>query len=389
MRLIVSLTSYPPRIGCVHKVIESLFNQTVKADEIILYLSLEEFPNEEEDLPDVLRKLIGKKGFRIEWVKENLKSHKKYYYALQQYREDTVITVDDDMIYAETMINDLIREYRRFPYAVSARRVRIILRQDDGLESYSKWDGILDEYAGIPRMDILAIGVGGICYPPRTGNEDWFRKKEMMSIAGEQDDLWLKYNEILDHMPIVYALPLQKDIVIDCTRGECLFRTNLYGGNDNCVGNLLEMMRARDYGCYESWFQNLMYWKEYAERKRKYYENIVRADFDKVQDLPIYFYGAGIIAEHLLGQLCELRLIDAITAVLVSDRIGNPSELKGIVVRQLDEIDKEKRFAVIFGISETNRYQVETTVLKGYDYCTIELNEKAITKYFNIIRGWQ
>lgn len=43
MRVIISLTSYPPRIKGVHKVIESLYRQTVLADEIILYLSNEEF----------------------------------------------------------------------------------------------------------------------------------------------------------------------------------------------------------------------------------------------------------------------------------------------------------------------------------------------------------
>ena len=42
MRIIVSFTSYPPRIKSVHRVVESLYRQTVKADEIILYLSLED-----------------------------------------------------------------------------------------------------------------------------------------------------------------------------------------------------------------------------------------------------------------------------------------------------------------------------------------------------------
>ena len=90
MRIIVSLTSYPQRIESVHMVVESLYRQIVTPDEIILYLSLEQFPRTEDDLPDNLKVLIGKKGFRIEWVEGNLKSHKKYYYSLQKYREDIV-----------------------------------------------------------------------------------------------------------------------------------------------------------------------------------------------------------------------------------------------------------------------------------------------------------
>lgn len=386
--IVVSLTSYPPRIGGVHRVIESLFKQTVQADKIILYLSLEEFPNAEENIPDTLRKLIGKKGFRIEWVKENLKSHKKYYYALQQYRQDIVITVDDDTAYAESMISDLISGYHRFPHAVSARRVRIILRQENGLEAYRKWDGNLDEYADIPRMDICAIGVGGICYPPQTGNRNWFHVGEMISVAGEQDDLWLKYNEIQDHLPVVYVLPSQKDKSMDSSRENSLFRSNRCGGNDKCAAILLEMMRTKEHSQYENWFQNLMSWKEYTEQKQIYYRSIVQKDFNETKNVPIYLFGAGTMAKCILDQLCKLQLSDAITAVVVSDKAGNPIRLKGIEVIQLDSIDKEKRFGIIFGVNESNKKQIEAA-LNQYDYCSIELNTQALTKYINITRLWQ
>ncbi|MBQ2886366.1 MAG: hypothetical protein IJE43_21810 [Alphaproteobacteria bacterium] len=43
MKVIVSLTSYPARINIVHKTIESLLNQTYKADKVILYLAYEQF----------------------------------------------------------------------------------------------------------------------------------------------------------------------------------------------------------------------------------------------------------------------------------------------------------------------------------------------------------
>ena len=81
-KIIISLTSYPARIHLVYKVIKSLMNQQEKADEIILWLSILEFPNQTDDLPENLRCMIGENGFHIEWVKENIKSHKKYFYAL-------------------------------------------------------------------------------------------------------------------------------------------------------------------------------------------------------------------------------------------------------------------------------------------------------------------
>ena len=58
-RIIVSMTSYPKRITNVSKSIFYLLNkQTVKPDEIHLWLSTEEFPNKEKDLPDDLQKLL-------------------------------------------------------------------------------------------------------------------------------------------------------------------------------------------------------------------------------------------------------------------------------------------------------------------------------------------
>ena len=191
MRIIVSFTSYPPRIKSVHRVVESLYRQTVKADEIILYLSLDEFPKVEAELPEKLRRMIGQGGFRIAWVCGNLKSHKKYYYALQEFQDAVVITVDDDKIYAETMICDLMESYKRFPDSVSARIARIILKRPETLEQYVKWEKEekIEECKDVPRMDLCAIGAGGVCYSPRLVNENWFHKETIMKVAGDYDDL--------------------------------------------------------------------------------------------------------------------------------------------------------------------------------------------------------
>lgn len=270
MNIVVSFTSYPPRISTVHRVVESLYQQTMPADEIILYLSLDEFPEMESDLPDTLNRLNGQKGFRIEWVQGNLKSHKKYYYALQNYKDAVVITVDDDTVYAKTMINELVESHKRFPDAVSARRVRMIIKNSEGLEPYGKWEGetYLDEYADIPRMDLCAVGIGGILYPV-FNRDHWSDKKMIFEMAEEQDDLWLKYNEIIDHIPIVYTKSSQEDITIEDSQIDRLSFNNLYGnGNDKCMYELCVLLKEQDEKGYREWFQKLMTWDEYLIEKR-------------------------------------------------------------------------------------------------------------------------
>lgn len=272
MRIIVSLTSYPPRIDSVHKVVESLYRQIVPADEIVLYLSLDEFPQAATSLPEKLKSLIGQGGFRVAWVHGNLKSHKKYYYALQEYKGAVLITVDDDKIYAKTMIADLINSYKRFPSAVSARRVRIILKSDDSLEPYSKWEKekYLEEYIDVPRMDLCAIGTGGICYPPVLVNENWFDKELLVKTADAHDDLWLKYNEIISNIPVVYTRSAQEDITIDNSQTCRLAANNLYGnGNDECISKLLKLFKERSFDRYHEWFRGLMTREEYVIAKKK------------------------------------------------------------------------------------------------------------------------
>lgn len=384
MKIIVSFTSYPPRIDSVHKVVESLCHQTVPADEIILYLSLDEFPEMLAGLPERLKNLIGQGGFRVAWVQGNLKSHKKYYYVLQEYKDAVVITVDDDKIYAKTMISDLVNSYKRFPRAVSAREVRIMLKKKATLEPYSKWEKgeSLEEYIDIPRMDLCAIGAGGICYSPSLVNKDWFNGEIITKIAPDCDDLWMKYNEIMSNIPVVYTTPSQEDNTIDTTQICRLTDYNLYGsGNDVCISNLLAMLVERATGRYREWFRNLMTKEEYIIAKKKYYADNFNSAFDKVGNVPVYFYGAGKIARRMLMILADLGVIQRIAAIIVSDKSGNPLVLYGLQVRTLSELDTNRKFGVLFGVSEVYKKEI-LDGLADYDYMNIELGMRIIKRYY-------
>ena len=85
-RLIVSLTTFPARIKYVHYTINTLLNQTLKADKVILWLAEEQFTNKEKDLPkDLLR--LKDFGLTISWC-EDLKSYKKLIPTIQTYLND-------------------------------------------------------------------------------------------------------------------------------------------------------------------------------------------------------------------------------------------------------------------------------------------------------------
>ena len=74
--IIISLTSYPPRIKSVHITIKSLIKQTLKPNLIILWLAESEFPNRDSDLTKDLLALKSNR-IKIEYYEKNIKSYKK------------------------------------------------------------------------------------------------------------------------------------------------------------------------------------------------------------------------------------------------------------------------------------------------------------------------
>lgn len=159
VKIIISLTTYPKRMQTIRLVLESLLSQTYLPDKIVLWLSEEEF--DKNTLQCVLP-LSEEVDIEIRWCEKNLRSHKKYYYAMQEFPDDIIITVDDDVIYKDTMIENLIKGYRCYPYAVIARRAHLITKTEDGnIAPYREWYQECTRYLNEPRMDLVATGVGG------------------------------------------------------------------------------------------------------------------------------------------------------------------------------------------------------------------------------------
>ena len=323
-KVIISFTSYPARIENVHKVVKSLLEQTEKPDEIVLWLSLAEFPKQYGDLPESISCLIGENGFRIEWVKENLKSHKKYFYVLQN-NENIVITVDDDVYYHKTMVHTLMESYKKHPCAVSARNVHMIFSESHYLAPYIHWESYVSEYEGCERMDLCAIGVGGVLYPPGCAADYWFDRK--MIQEGTQD----------------CALHLQ----------------NASGGeNDICIKKLTEKLTTDVPLIYHNWFENLMNRNEFLFYKRKYYRNKIENIILYCGEKDIYICGAGKYARILWSFIKKCGYGEMIQGFLVSQKIDD-GDMKNIPeVKQISELDKMDSFAVICGVSEKYRKEM-------------------------------
>lgn len=243
-RLIASLTSYPPRIEYVHVAIQSLLAQRCLPDLIVLYLCKNEFPNRENDLPAELKQQLAH-DVQIHWVDDNLKPHKKYFWALQEFPDDIVMTFDDDLIYRNTLIQDLLESYRKHPDAISAIRTHLITFDDKGrIEPYIKWikeaGRLHPELVGIPSMQLFATNGAGVLFPPRIMPKRSFDKDALLEFCPNADDIWLKCMETIAGIPVVAATDKQGLEYVPASQEIGLLYTNVdEGGNDDQLTNML------------------------------------------------------------------------------------------------------------------------------------------------------
>jgi len=201
--IVVSLTSFPARFNTLHLVIKSILCQTMKPDLIFLCLTKQEM-NDKIQLPASLLEL-NNYGLYTFFANDNLKPHNKYLSAMQQYPESLVITVDDDNMYDKNLVSDLYGSYLKYPSAISARRVHKILRDRNGnLLPYNKW-GYEYKRQTAPSLDLLATGVGGALYPPGLLPPETFDTTKIMELCLNADDIWLKFMELKNHVPVVWA----------------------------------------------------------------------------------------------------------------------------------------------------------------------------------------
>ena len=220
----VSLTSFPARIAFVPQVINSILSQSVKPDRILLWLGEGQFPNKEKDLPAELVAL-KEKGLEIMWC-DDIRPHKKYFYTMQKYPDDITITVDDDVVYKEDTVETLLKSYHRFPFAVSCLRAHQITFGEDGsINGYRMWNrGVKNVH--YPNHALLAVGVGGVLYPPHWSDSTLFDKDFIINNCLNADDLWLKANEIANNVPVVLAAPSEDVKNIRGSQEEALYKSN-------------------------------------------------------------------------------------------------------------------------------------------------------------------
>lgn len=184
-RVIISLTSFPARIEHAWITIETLLAQTTAPDAVILVLAEGQFPG--RSIPSRLERQQAR-GLQILWVAEDTRSYKKLVPVRLAHPDATIVTVDDDALYAPWMLERLLDARSLHPGAIIGYRGWHARAIDGRLPPYIGW-----KRAGpdTPPGESLLTGLGGILYPPHVLPIDLLTDVERARrVCPIGDDLW-------------------------------------------------------------------------------------------------------------------------------------------------------------------------------------------------------
>lgn len=221
--MIVSLTSYPARIQYVSKTIQSIMIQRVKPNRIILWLGYDKFINKEKDLPKKLLDL-RKYGLEIKWCKD-LRSYTKLIPALKEFPNAIIITVDDDIYYRESMIEQLIHSYKINPSFIWAHRVTKIELKDGDYRAVPGGEDTWKKPSFLHKL----TGVGGVLYPPDVFFNGVLDEEIFENICATNDDIWFWLMAVLNKIKIAQVSRSKSTkllYVSDSQKGPALSKIN-------------------------------------------------------------------------------------------------------------------------------------------------------------------
>lgn len=201
MKIILSCTTTYERRELFYYGLQSLLRQTVKPDLFVVNISKKTFLEEvgKTELPDWL---LSDDIFINDT--EDIGPYTKLLPTLRYAEaDDLIITVDDDILYGRTLIEDLINLYEREPDTIVCSRARKMEKNMfNTWKNYSQWSAVKENVKG---LHLLPLGMGGVLYQKKLLDLDFLKDKMFLKIAPTTDDLWYKMASLRKEVPVTVS----------------------------------------------------------------------------------------------------------------------------------------------------------------------------------------
>ena len=254
----------------------------------------------------------------------------------------------------------------------------ITVDQNGIMSEYNKWWDRCSHYIEVPRMDLFAVGCGGILYPPHIITKEVFNINNIKKYCMSADDVWLKVMELISKVPVVQVSTKYLDRFDEIFANNGLYQKhNIKGGNDRSLCQLMEIYEnfgdLKESLIERVFSMGITYENEIEEGRKKDNIKLTEKCIDGIgKDKDIVIYGAGTVAKRVYKALEHYKKADKIRAFVVEDTHRNVSAIKGIKVLQYKEADYKNAVCIIAISGLNEQYLIRNRLL------ALELKEEQI-----------
>jgi len=208
----VSITSIFINQDILLKALKSILNQTRRPDKIFLYLSEESyilddgFKDKKITNPDLLKLINDSSIIDLKWV-TNTGSYRKLLPLLKEkWKEDCIIiTIDDDTVYTNNLIKDLVSDYLKYKCVINYRGFTPKLDHIDDFNYY--------KHTELEKLSLynFPTGKSGTLYKPEFFHKTKdliFNDEVYLDTCAKQDDIWFYIVRLLNN---IKCYTLKKD----------------------------------------------------------------------------------------------------------------------------------------------------------------------------------
>ena len=145
----------------------------------------------------------------------DLGPHLKYFFTGTRYKDIPIIVIDDDIIYPDYFIDELLTYHKKYPNCILSRRPEKIQFDGNKFVHYHLW--LRPYFKDEPVFDSLPTGVGGILFPENFFKLTHDNINELLLKCKFDDDVYLKILSLRQNVKIksVKSANMYKKILDD------------------------------------------------------------------------------------------------------------------------------------------------------------------------------
>lgn len=236
----VSLTTWGPRIPDLPLVLITLLQQTLRPDEIVVWLTKSDLPR----IDQTVRTLFGEFGVSFREC-DDLGCHKKWLPMITNGQRTPFAICDDDILLPSEWFENLISESLAHPEAyVGMRAHRINRSSEKDMLPYGQWEKDI-AFTGVVENDVFITGAGGAVIHPDRINPPFLDWNFITQHCPRADDIWLHFAHRVNHIPAYktkYSFPC---IEIPGSDKTGLARTNVgQNRNDSQLASVIRFLES-------------------------------------------------------------------------------------------------------------------------------------------------